>query len=260
MLLNADINDLKENLANFVVHNLYSDIKNEEQIIYIITLLLKKEINNLNNNDLRCRIILEEFYKKSEVKFYFKTIFFDIFKKLQNTFSSNDLNLYIDKIKEDVIENKLENNDIIDDKNKIEIIKNNYINKEINSELLNELMKKYENENDEMKLFIEKLDLDLFNCPNDYSKNNFLEMINSNEEIKDKVMNQYISSFIQITELIDIFFTNLIKSIDIMPYYIKCICKIIYILVDKKNNNKPSLEKIINLNIFFFDILIKNIF
>ena len=202
---------------------------------------------------------MEEFYKKNEVKFYFKTIFFDIFKKLQNTYSSNDLNLYIDKIKEDVIENKLENNDIIVDKNKIEIIKNNYINKEINSELLNELMKKYTNENDEMKLFIEKLNSDLSNCPNDYSKNNFLEMINSNEEIKDKVMNQYISSFIQITELIDIFFTNLIKSIDIMPYYIKCICKIIYILVDKKNDNKPNLEKIINLNIFFFDILIKNI-
>ena len=117
-----------------MIHNLYSDIKNEDQIIYIITLLLKKEINNLNNNELRCRIILEEFYKKSEVKFYFKTIFFDIFKKLQNTYSSNDLNLYIDKIKEDVIENKLENNDIIDDKNKIEIIKDNYINKENNSE------------------------------------------------------------------------------------------------------------------------------
>ena len=33
-------------------------------------------------------------------------------------------------------------------------------------------------ENDEMKLFIEKLNSDLSNCPNDYSKNNFLEMIN----------------------------------------------------------------------------------
>ena len=57
-----------------------SDIKNEDQLIYIITLMLKKEINNLKNNESCCRIILKEFYKKKEVK-YFLNLFFMIFSK-----------------------------------------------------------------------------------------------------------------------------------------------------------------------------------
>lgn len=252
IILNVDINDIKGNLANFVVNNLYNDTKNEEQIIYIITLLLKKEINNLNNTEPRCRMLLEEFYKKKEVKLFFKAIFFDIFKKLENTYSLNDLNLNIDKIKEKINDNKFEKDDIIDDKNNIEIIKNNYINKEINLELLGELMKKYKNENDDITLFVEKIKSDLSKFPDDYSINNFLEKINSNKEIKENIMIHYISSFIRIADIIDIFFNNLLKSIDIMPYSIKCICKIIYILINKNNsNNKSSLEKLYFFLIYY---------
>jgi hypothetical protein len=71
MLLNADINDIKENLANFIVHNLYNNINNDVQIIYIITLILKKEIKNLNNNETCCGTILKELSKKKELKFFF---------------------------------------------------------------------------------------------------------------------------------------------------------------------------------------------
>ena len=113
-------------------------------------------------------------------------------------------------------------------------------------------MKKYKNENDDITLFVEKIKSDLSKFPDDYSINNFLEKINSNKEIKENIMIHYISSFIRIADIIDIFFNNLLKSIDIMPYSIKCICKIIYILINKNNsNNKSSLEKLYFFLIYY---------
>ena len=69
MLLNADAQDIKENLSDFVVNNLYNNVENDDQLIYIITLILKQEIDNLNNDDSCCGAILKEFYKKKEVSF-----------------------------------------------------------------------------------------------------------------------------------------------------------------------------------------------
>ena len=54
MLLNADAQDIKENLSDFVVNNLYNNVENDDQLIYIITLILKQEIENLNNDDSCC--------------------------------------------------------------------------------------------------------------------------------------------------------------------------------------------------------------
>ena len=154
MLLNADINDIKENLANFIVHNLYNNINNDVQIIYIITLILKKEIKNLNNNETCCGTILKELSKKKELKFFFKTIFFDIFKKLETSYSSIDLNLNIEDIEKIIEIKNFKNNKIIDDKIQVELVKNNYINKEMSLEALNNILEKCQT--GEMKFFIEE--------------------------------------------------------------------------------------------------------
>ena len=69
MLLNANVEDIKENLSDFVVNNLYNNVDNNDQLIYIISLILKQEIDNINNDDSCCGIILKEFYKKNEVSF-----------------------------------------------------------------------------------------------------------------------------------------------------------------------------------------------
>ena len=44
MLLNADAQDIKENLSDFVVNNLYNNVENDDQLIYIITLILKQKL------------------------------------------------------------------------------------------------------------------------------------------------------------------------------------------------------------------------
>ena len=252
ILLNADTKDIKGNLSNFIIHNLYSDVKNNEQLIYIIALILKKEINNINDNETCCGIILKELYKKKEVKYFFKTIFLDIFKKLETLYSNQNLIFNIEQLIEEI--NQEHDNINIIDLNQIQLIKDKYIFNEINSELLNKILKKDTSE--EMKLLINKLKKELSNYSDIYSNADFKEKINLDEKNKDEIINYYISSFIQLTDIIDIFFVNLIKNFDLMPYYIKCIFKIISISTKKNNKNETCLEKMNYLNIFFFDVLL----
>ena len=53
LLLNADLKDVKKNLAPLIVNNFYENILSpndkEYHLLYIMTTLLKHEINNLNN-------------------------------------------------------------------------------------------------------------------------------------------------------------------------------------------------------------------
>ena len=260
MLLNASAEDIKENLSDLVVNNLYNNVENDDQLIYIITLILKKEIDNLNNDNSCCGIILKEFYKKKEVKYFFKSIFLDIFRKLETTYSSQDLTISVEKIFDEITnENHNENsNDTLNiDINHLELIKNKYIYRQIDLESLNKILK--DNTSDEMKLFIERIISDVSKNSDIYSNKDFLEKMNSYIEIREDILNYYISSFIQVIDIIDIFFSNLINNFDMMPYSIKCIYKIISILVNKKYTNDRWIEKLQNLNIFFFDVLLMNI-
>ena len=81
LLLKADKSEVKNYLSHFIVHNLYDNISSlshkDDQLIYIITILLKEEINILTNTNSSsftgklCGILFEEFGKKKEVKSLF---------------------------------------------------------------------------------------------------------------------------------------------------------------------------------------------
>ena len=115
ILLKADKNDVKKNLAHFVVHNLYDNISSlrhkDDQLIYIIFLLLKEDINSLNdinssfNLGKRAPILFDELNKKNEVKFFFKTIILDAIKKLESTYSSTNVIFEPGMIKQKIEEN-----------------------------------------------------------------------------------------------------------------------------------------------------------
>ena len=114
ILLKANKNDIKKYLAHFITHNLYDNISSlnhkDEQLLYIITLLLKEEIKslkNINNSffaDKRCGMVLEELNQKKEVKSFFKIIILEIIKKLENTYSTEDILLFPEKIKKKIEE------------------------------------------------------------------------------------------------------------------------------------------------------------
>jgi hypothetical protein len=101
----ADKSDVKNNLDHFITHNLYENIfssnGNQDQLIYIITLLLKEEINKLENdieinllnflNETTCGFILEELLQKKEVQSFFKNIIINVIKNIEFTYSLNTI-------------------------------------------------------------------------------------------------------------------------------------------------------------------------
>ena len=85
----SNIKDVKEHLAHFFTNNFYENIlsnnNKEEQLLYIITSLLKKEINKMDINNINinkieniflkdtpCGCIFEEFSYKKEIQAFLK--------------------------------------------------------------------------------------------------------------------------------------------------------------------------------------------
>ena len=136
--------------------------------------------------------------------------------------------------------------------------KKNFENsREFNSKYIIDINpKQYENEkNENLKEFIE--------CQNEFNKNNW--SLNSNEafinnvfkgENSEEILSIYILSFIKVIESINLLFKNLLANTGIVPYSIKCICKIIYILLKNKFPNIKKLHLNAFMSRFVFDKLL----
>ena len=198
ILLNTDNDNIKNNIASFVVNKLYYNIfsvnHKDDQLLYIIALLLKNEINSLNDinkvflNNTKCGIILQELNKKKEVKIFFKKVILDSFKELdiikstlnicfdikeiikkyeKNISLTKDENYY--KTYEKIIKKKSELFNKSNNIKKFESINEKYINLLFNKEELNKKINEYGN-NKNMKDFIEKIIKNWTLSPNKYIK------------------------------------------------------------------------------------------
>jgi hypothetical protein len=90
ILINADIEDTRDFLAPLICNNFYENILSpnyiEDPLIYIIYLLLKKEIDSIKDldqginkflNDTPCSYLLKQLIEKNDVKEFFKIILED---------------------------------------------------------------------------------------------------------------------------------------------------------------------------------------
>ena len=266
ILLNADIGDIKKNLAPFIVHHLYENIPslnhhNEDQLIYIISLILKEEINSLKSidssflNETCAGIVLEELNKKREVKFFFKNILLEIIKKLEYTYSSEKIIFEPTKITEDILNNKIPMK--IESKEFEKEIKSyniKYLFSLFDKEELNK--KILESTDKEMKEFLQNKIVEIESSPNKYSNENLLGFLYFDIEKYQNYLNYYMSSFIQVIDVINILFANLLNNSESLPYSIKCICKIISMFIKKKFPKQTKIEQNKFLTIFFFQKLL----
>ena len=87
IIIKADKENVKEYLAPLICNNFYENILSpnyiEDPLIYIIYLLLKKEINSMKDidqgfekflEDTRCSYLLQQLIEKNDVKEFFKLI------------------------------------------------------------------------------------------------------------------------------------------------------------------------------------------
>lgn len=325
LLLSAEKNDLKENLAPLIANNFYENILSsdyiEDNLLYILSLLLQKEINDLNNendfsnflNETPCGFLLGHLKEKKDVQTFFKMIIIKAVEKLEACCSNKDLLFSIGKIDKDIQrqENKGRINDLNDTKNfflkmtkkKSDIIRTSVDNRDVDMdlEIESELEKSSKSIIFESKIFKEKYfccltkekiieEKERYKNENKSDDENQNEKINKmfdiyinkmptgekenrdvvehylsnkdkydNEEFlngldtEEKIKKVYIDNFYRVLETINTIFANIFDNLYLLPYSIKCLCKIIFILIKKKFPNINIIQQNAFLGKFFFD-------
>jgi len=287
LLLNSDNKNVKEVIAPLFCNNFYQNILSpytvEENLLYIISLLLIDEIGKLNTidqvtnflNQTPCGYLLNELRNNSDVLTFSKTVITKVLEKIEVTCSEKKLNLNILNLINEIksIENDLKNKnknlssveDIIfssytgnsvneeDDKNsKKDNYFENYLN---NNKKTSELFKsKYmpnlnkkelENihdnykEQENMSEYINKFIIECDNDPDLFSNEKLINQI-FNETYSNLLMTFYRIDFLKLIDLLDLFIESILSSIQLLPYSIKCLCKLISILV---KNKFPEIKK-----------------
>ena len=102
IIKNCDINDIKDNLANLFVNNFYQNILSnnyiEINLLYLLTLLIKDEIDNIKEIDefaifmgdnSKVGFFMDELRKKKDIKCFFQNTILDIISDLESIFSMN---------------------------------------------------------------------------------------------------------------------------------------------------------------------------
>ena len=117
LLANSNIQDVKQNLASLFVNNFYENILSsvyiEDNLMYIISLLLMEEMKGIEKivdnkflEETACGYVLEQLKNKTDVQNYFKTIILSLVEKLESMSSSKKINFNVKQIEEDFLKTK----------------------------------------------------------------------------------------------------------------------------------------------------------
>ena len=252
----SDLSDLKHNLAplfvNFFYENYVSPYYLNDNLLYIYAFLLKKEIMNLNDikdydkflNDSRAGILLSELKYKNEIGTYFRKIINPTIEKLEFKYWKINLSFEIPK------------DDIKEDKKKVDN-KDEFVEEQIDLNLT-----KYEDQSILKKYFInltkEYIIKEKENSQNDTLKNIYEDYLNINKKEKlsfdSDLFFQKFDICLDLKELYKITFSitidclsqlisDLKSNINSFPHSLKCICKIISLLIEQKFPNIKVTEK-----------------
>ena len=269
-----------EDFSYFLVHFFYENIFNssfyQEDFMIVFFMLLEKHINS---------ILIKENLNKNNYEFLYENYLNDsfLFYVINNIIKKEDIRSYLNSLlKENFnILEKYENKFIINDFNENIIFNDNNDNKNIEEEFLNILNENvnldYLNKNLEQKSskFNDKINkinqnyiqiqinrIKFLNFET-FSNEHFIKNLNEIKEKKDEnyyknYLNLLLSNYKVITEFINNLIDKIIININSIPYNLKCICKILDLLLEIKIENKiiNEYEKIMFLVSLFFKNII----
>jgi hypothetical protein len=298
---------VKDHLAPLIVNNFYENIISsnyiEDNLMYVITLLLKNEISEINDEkdsekfleETACGYVLEQLRAKNDIKYYFKNIISDILKKMEAENSGGDINLNVKQIQEKYQKTKEEldklykktgkKKKIIDEEFYRKILisnifsyqeednesgflipKDNIDPKLFNSKYIPDLTKseletKKNNTSENEQKMIDYYDFNITNCEKDdsYGNQKLLQNI-FDSPISKEVLASYQIEFSKIINTINKLIENLLQDLYLLPYSVKCVCKIIFLLLNKKFGNIGEVQRNAFIAKFFFNKLFAPIF
>lgn len=290
LLINSDISDVKNILAPFFMNNFYTNILSsnyiEDNLMYVLTLLLKNEINNLKSiNDCEnflddnshCKYLLNELKGRNDVQEFFKFIIYDAVENLEIKYSGKKIDFNINqkilhlknkqkRIRDEdlrVTDCDIDDFVLISDINKTKYIfdKNEFVKKYLQNLSKDYLEKKLE-ENKNNKNMIEYINFQIKKIQNDeeiFSRNHLMEAI-FYADSEEFIPILYENDFRKVIEIIDKILDNIKKNLYFIPYSLKCFCKIISVLITRKFPNISITEKNSFVAKFFFKLIFSSIF
>jgi len=290
LLLNTNDVDIKQYLAPLICDNFYENILSpnylEDKLVLIIYILLEKEINELKDindsqkflDNTHCSILLNELISKKDIKEFFRIILKDNIENFES--SSGDTKLVlnptiIEKIvieRQKLLKKKLSSKK--NDKTKEEIPEET--KKQISEEekkmneiffakysvdkLFKDLRKEKTGNIDLNEKFIEQF-IKMQSIKNNdedniYSNKEFFTLMNTNSDNAHDILKEYQNNFLRFVNFLESIYESFIENLDLLPFSIKCICKIISILLEKRFPNINEIEKFSFISKFIFNNLL----
>ena len=263
ILKNADLKELKEILAPFIVDNFYNNYLSgnylENNLLYVLALMVKEEIDKLSDmeqvltflDDSKCGYLLQQLIKKIDVQIYFKKMIMGTISKIENC-SSRKINFNINEINKKLSWLKSEKTTNNYDANLLKNAKESYKhNSNINTFLtdinINYLEKIIQNDriknNKGMSDYIEKLieEIKIYKNPEYFSNSCLLQNL-KNLKSPTEILAIYKEQITEIISFINKLIEDLTSNTFLIPHSVKYICKIISILIKKKFNNIRAVE------------------
>ena len=268
---------LKEEIDNIKDINDSSSFLNDSPCSIILQQLIKKK-------DIQTffKIIITKTVEKLESTYYNKDLIFNLVR-IEEDLQKNEKNLNSGEMKNifkkftkksDIIRNSTDKREEllegeIGEENEQKLMKENYIYiTKLTKEKIIEEKEKYNNEhkNDNKKndtfydIYIKKITDDNnqknnsdgnYNSNNKYDNTEFLSNLNKDE----KVRKIYLENFSCVIENINQIISNILDNLNYLPYSVKCLCKIISILIKNKFPNINIIEQSIFIGRFFFSKL-----
>ena len=292
IILNASNKEMSEHLSYFFCHNFYENILSpnyiEYNLLYLITLILKEELKATQKNSLvepikflesflnntQCSIFLEQFQKKNDVQTFFNTILLKIIQELELSSSNREIIFDMNKI-----ESKLKDKTVYPDSRSqskdieynLSNLPSNYMNSKeffqnyiINIDTNYLELKIQECKDSKLKKILEFFLYHLNSLNSEKKKNIYSSEIfqkkSTGNHLESEVLDEYITNFEITINLINGLFKNLSENLYLLPYSIKCICKIIFSLVEKNFKYFNTFHKNAFISKFFFEKLFSPIF
>ena len=288
LLIHSKKEDLKQNIVPLIVNNFYENILSsnyiEDHLLYVISLVLKDEIDNLINNkndykifleDTPCGILLEELIMKQDVQTYFKTLIFKMVSYLEEENSSYEIIFNVKNIQDEFNKTKeVIEADYKKSGKKHKVIATDFFRKTYDgssdgdkfndgNELFTskyiisfskEEYKLLMSKNQENKIMNDFLTSQYQACmenPNIFSNETLLKNILESKHSKE-ILASYLIDFTKTIKILDEILKSLFNYLYLLPYSVKCICKIIILMIRKKFKDWNIVEQNAFISKFFF--------
>jgi len=293
ILIKSEPEEVKNNLAPFVVNNFYCNLLSgnyiENNLLYIIALTLKDEIDKLENihqvdkflDDTICGYLLEQLQKMPDIQIYFKNVIRKTVETIERTCSSKVINFNIKekekelaKIGELGARKDAKSVDISSDlmaseqksikpnsknKSQKDIFTKYYIN-DLNAKDFENLAQNAKNENKTNLIkYFSKFVEDIKSKDKELYYNSIFILEIYNRKYSDQLLKSYESDFLQIISFAEQLIEDLMKNILLLPNTIKFICKIISILIKNKFPNISKIDENAFISKFIFNRLLNPI-